>query len=38
MDITVGELALESFYPADEMTAGTLRNSPRLQSDRQSGG
>jgi transcriptional regulator with XRE-family HTH domain len=38
MDITVGELALESFYPADEMTAEALRNSPRLQSDRQSGG
>ena len=25
MDITVGELALESFYPADENTAAALR-------------
>src|SRR5215467_12530570 len=25
MDITVGELALESFYPADEATAGALQ-------------
>ena len=25
MDITVGELALESFYPADEITAEALR-------------
>jgi hypothetical protein len=27
MDITVGELALESFYPADEITAEVLRGS-----------
>ena len=27
MDITVGELALESFYPADEITAQALRDS-----------
>jgi transcriptional regulator with XRE-family HTH domain len=29
MDITVGELALESFYPADETTAQALRGLPR---------
>jgi hypothetical protein len=29
MDITVGELALESFYPADETTAGALREPAR---------
>ena len=28
MDITVGELALESFYPADETTAQALRDVP----------
>jgi hypothetical protein len=28
MDITVGELALESFYPADETTARALRDLP----------
>jgi hypothetical protein len=29
MDITVGELALESFCPADESTAGALRELAR---------
>jgi hypothetical protein len=29
LDITVGELALESFYPADGTTAETLRELAR---------
>jgi len=38
MDITVGELALESFYPADEITAEALRNSPRPEHDQRTQG
>ena len=38
MDITVGELALESFYPADESTAEALRKSSRPQRGRRSQG
>jgi len=28
MDVTVGELAIESFYPADQVTADALRARP----------
>ena len=38
MDITVGELALESFYPADENTAEALRKPSRPERDRPSQG
>ena len=38
MDITVGELALESFYPADESTAEALRKSSGRQRGRQGQG
>jgi hypothetical protein len=30
MDVTIEELAIESFYPADEATAGALRARQRI--------